>query len=57
MSVKVKICQIASETSPEASSLRELEGKEAWIVTQNLSSSVYQTYEGGAIEGCTTLDQ
>ncbi|MDJ0660482.1 MAG: serine/threonine-protein phosphatase [Crocosphaera sp.] len=55
--IKVKICQIAGETSPQTASLKELEGKQAWIATPTLSSSIYQTYDGEAIEGCTTLDQ
>ncbi|MDJ0598692.1 MAG: serine/threonine-protein phosphatase [Crocosphaera sp.] len=44
--IKVKICQIPAGDPPEDLSLRELEGKNAWITTQNLSSSVYQIYQG-----------
>ncbi|MDJ0843139.1 MAG: serine/threonine-protein phosphatase [Crocosphaera sp.] len=54
--IKVKICQIASETRLEASSLKELEGKNAWLTTPTLSSSVYQTYEGETLDGCTMGD-
>ncbi len=51
--IKVKICQIAPESSPEIPSTQQLEGKEAWITTPNLSSSVYQTYEGEVLGSCT----
>ncbi len=51
--IKVKICQIAAETS----SFKALEGKEAWIATPNLSSSVYQTYEGKVLGSCTQVAQ
>ena len=50
--IKVKICQIAPQTSPETSSLRELEGKEAWIATTDLPPSVYQPYNGETVENC-----
>ncbi|MDJ0728929.1 MAG: serine/threonine-protein phosphatase [Crocosphaera sp.] len=50
--IKVKICQIAAETSPEALSLKELEGKEAWIATPNLQPSVYRPYQGETVGNC-----
>ncbi|WP_232285678.1 PP2C family protein-serine/threonine phosphatase [Crocosphaera chwakensis] len=53
--IKVKICQIASESSSEISSTKELEGKEVWMITPNSSSSTYQTYKGEVSGGCVKL--
>ncbi|MGK7957240.1 MAG: protein phosphatase 2C domain-containing protein [Crocosphaera sp.] len=55
--IKVKICQIAPQTSPEEPSLTELEGKEAWIATTALPSSVYQPYNGETVENCQPQQQ
>ena len=52
--IKIKVCQLPTETNLKSPSLQELEGKEAWIPTTNLQPSVYQTYEGEKVGSCET---